>query len=46
MPSFPFTELHHNLGQPPRVMFQFVMMLIASFRMSVAEVVMAYALVG
>ena len=46
MPSFPFTDLHHDLEQPPpRVMHQFVMVLVARFRMSVAEIVMAYALV-
>ena len=46
MPSFPFTDLHHDLKQPPpRVLHQFVMVLVARFHMSVAEIVMAYALV-
>ena len=46
MTSFPFTELHHVLEQPPpRVLHQFVMVLVARFHMSVAEIVMAYALV-
>ena len=44
MPSFPFTDLHHDLKQPPpRVLHQFVMVLVARFHMSVAEIVMAYA---
>ena len=46
MPSFPFADLHHSFEQPPlRVMHQFVMVLVARFHMSVAEIVMAYALV-
>ena len=46
MPSFPFFDLHHVLERPPpRVMHQFVMVLVARFHMSVAEIVMAYALV-
>ena len=46
MPSFPFFDLHHVLERPPpRVTHQFVMVLVARFHMSVAEIVMAYALV-
>ena len=46
MPSFPFFDLHHVLERPPpRVLHQFVMVLVARFSMSVAEIVMAYALV-
>ena len=46
MPSFPFFDLHHVLERPPpRVMHQLVMVLVARFHMSVAEIVMAYALV-
>ena len=43
--SFPFVELDHVLpSQGP--MRQFVMVLVARFRMSVAEIVTAYTLVS
>ena len=46
MPSFPFFDRHHVLERPPpRVIHQLVMVLVARFHMSVAEIVMAYALV-
>ena len=47
-PSFPFVEMHSSLGQqPPQgVIHQFVMVLVSRLHMSVAEVVMAYALVS
>ena len=45
LPSFPFFDLDH--GQPSQwLMRQFVMVLVARFRMSVAEIVMAYTLVS
>jgi len=47
LPSFPFVDLDHGREQPPpRVLHQFVMVLVARFRMSVAEIVIAYALVS
>ena len=46
LPSFPFVDPDHGLEQPPpRVLHQFVMVLVDRFRMSVAEIVMAYSLV-
>eukprot|EP00964_Phaeocystis_antarctica_P128020 scaffold91746_cov59-Phaeocystis_antarctica.AAC.1 len=47
-PSFPFVEMHSSLEQqPPQgVIHQFVMVLVSCLHMSVAEVVMAYALVS
>ena len=45
LPSFPFVDLDHvRLSQG--LMRQFVMVLVARFRMSVAEIVMAYTLVS
>ena len=45
--SFPFVDLDHGREQPPlRVLHQFVMVLVARFRMSVADTVIAYALVS
>ena len=46
LPSFPFVDPDYALQPPPRVMRQFVMVLVARFRMSVAEIIVAYALVG
>ena len=47
LPSFPFADQHLVLEQPPpRVMLQFVKVLVARFRMSVAEIVLAYCLVS
>ena len=47
LPSFPFVDLDHGREQPPpRVLHQFVMVLVDRFRMSVAEIVMAYSLVS
>ena len=46
LPSFPFVDPDYALQPPPRMMRQFVMVLVARFRMSVAEIVVAYALVG
>ena len=46
LPSFPFVDPDYALQPPPRVMRQFVMVLVARFRMSVAEIVMAYTLVS
>ena len=43
--SFPFVELDHVLPSQG-LMRQFVMVLVARFRMSVAEIVMAYTLVS
>ena len=43
--SFPFVGPDHVLP-PPRVLHQFVMVLVARFRMSVAEIVTAYTLVS
>ena len=44
--SFPFVDPDHGRDQPPpRVLQQFVMVLVDRFRMSVAEIVMAYSLV-
>ena len=45
LPSFPFVGPDHVLP-PPRVLHQFVMVLVARFRMSVAEIVTAYTLVS
>ena len=45
LPSFPFVGPDHVLP-PPRVLHHFVMVLVARFRMSVAEIVMAYTLVS
>ena len=47
-PSFPFVEMHSSLEQqPPQgVIHQFVMVLVSCLHMSVAEVVMAYAMVS
>ena len=46
LPSFPFVDPNYALQPPPGVMRQFVMVLVARFRMSVAEIIVAYALVG
>ena len=47
LPSFPFVDPDHGRDQPPpRVLQQFVMVLVDRFRMSVAEIVMAYSLVS
>ena len=46
LPSFPFVDPNYALQPPPRVMRQFVMVLVARFRMSVAEIVTAYTLVS
>ena len=47
LPSFPFVDPDHGRDQPPpRVLQQFVMALVDRFRMSVAEIVMAYSLVS
>ena len=46
LPSFPFVDPDYALQPPPRVMRQFVMVLVARFRMSVAEIVTAYTLVS
>ena len=43
--SFPFVDLDHVLPSQG-LMRQFVMVLVARFRMSVAEIVIAYALVS
>ena len=43
--SFPFVDLNHVLPSKT-LMRQFVMVLVARFRMSVAEIVMAYTLVS
>ena len=43
--SFPFVDLDHVLPLQG-LMRQFVMVLVARFRMSVAEIVMAYTLVS
>ena len=43
--SFPFVDLDHVLPSQG-LMRQFVMVLVARFRMSVAEIVMAYTLVS
>ena len=43
--SFPFVEVHHVLPSQG-LMRQFVLVLVARFRMSVAEIVMAYTLVS
>ena len=45
LPSFPFVDLDHVLPSQG-LMRQFVMVLVARFRMSVAEIIVAYALVG
>ena len=45
LPSFPFVDLDH-VRPSQRLMRQFVMVLVARFRMSVAEIVMAYTLVS
>ena len=45
LPSFPFVDPNYALQPPPGVMRQFVMVLVARFHMSVAEIVMAYTLV-
>ena len=45
LPSFPFFDLYHGLPSQ-WLMRQFVMVLVARFRMSVAEIVMAYTLVS
>ena len=45
LPSFPFVDLDHVLPSQG-LMRQFVMVLVARFRMSVAEIVMAYTLVS
>jgi len=45
LPSFPFFDLDHGLPSQ-WLMRQFVMVLVARFRMSVAEIVMAYTLVS
>jgi len=45
LPSFPFFDLHHGLPSQ-WLMRQFVAVLVARFRMSVAEIVMAYTLVS
>ena len=45
--SFPFVDPDHGRDQPPpRVLQKFVMVLVDRFRMSVAEIVMAYSLVS
>ena len=41
LPSFPFVDLDHVLPSKT-LMRQFVMVLVARFGMSVAEIVMAY----
>ena len=46
LPSFPFVDPNYALQPPPGVMRQFVMVLVARFRMSVAEIVIAYTLVS
>ena len=46
LPSFPFVDPDYAQQPPPRMMRQFVMVLVARFHMSVAEIVVAYALVG
>ena len=45
LPSFPFVDLDHVLPSEG-LMHQFVMVLVARFHMSVAEIVMAYTLVS
>ena len=45
LPSFPFVDLDHVLPSQG-LMRQFVMVLVVRFRMSVAEIVMAYTLVS
>ena len=45
LPSFPFVDLDHVLPSEG-LMHQFVMVLVARFRMSVAEIVIAYTLVS
>ena len=45
LPSFPFFDLDHGLPSQ-WLMRQFVAVLVARFRMSVAEIVMAYTLVS
>ena len=45
LPSFPFVDLDHVLPSQG-LMRQFVMVLVARFRMSVAEIVTAYTLVS
>ena len=48
IPSFPFVEMQSGPEQPPPqgVIHQFVMVLVSRLRMSVPEIVMAYALVS
>ena len=45
LPSFPFVDLDHVLPSQG-LMRQIVMVLVARFRMSVAEIVIAYTLVS
>lgn len=48
IPSFPFVEMQSGPEQPPPqgVIHQFVMVLVSRLRLSVPEIVMAYALVS